>query len=136
MSCLAPSINFGLCTMRTPWDRPIGTTESLRQSCGLLLASSKNNLHFLGSLVAPMRTWTIYAALGGVAALAPVQALCQIPGADFSQAEKQFAERCEGCHGQGGAGGDRAPALINSRSLRSRNESQIRYVIKNGTPGG
>lgn len=32
-------------------------------------------------------------------------------------------------------GGDRAPALINSRSLRSRNESQIRDLIKNGTRG-
>lgn len=86
-----------------------------------------------------MRKWTVYATLAGAAALAPVQTLCQVPGgqgADFSQAEKQFEQRCEGCHGEGGEGGDRAPALINSRSLRSRNESQIRDVIKNGTPGG
>ena len=86
-----------------------------------------------------MRKWTTYVALAGVAALEAVQALCQVPGAqgvDFSQAEKQFAQRCEGCHGEGGEAGDRAPALINSRSLRSRNESQIRDLIKNGTPGG
>src|SRR5882762_1768687 len=86
-----------------------------------------------------MRKWTIYVALAGAAALAAVQACAQAPGAqgtDFSQAEKQFEQRCEGCHGEGGEGGDRAPALINSRSLRSRNESQIRKLIKNGTPGG
>ena len=80
-----------------------------------------------------------YGALAGAAALAAVQALCQVPGAqgaDFSQAEKQFEQRCESCHGEGGEGGDRAPALVNSRSLRSRNESQIRDLIKNGTPGG
>ena len=82
-----------------------------------------------------MRKWTTYVALAGVAALEAVQALCQVPGAqgvDFSQAEKQFEQRCDGCHGEGGEGGDRAPALINSRSLRSRNEGQIRDLIKKG----
>src|SRR6185437_5386509 len=80
-------------------------------------------------VVAPMRKWTTYVALAGAAALAAVQACAQFPGAqetDFSQAEKQFEQRCQGCHGEGGEGGDRAPALINSRSLRSRNKSQIR----------
>src|SRR5579872_4118899 len=84
----------------------------------------------------PMRNWTIYCALAGAAALAAIQAPCGAQGADFGQAEKQFEQRCESCHGEGGEGGDRAPALINSRSLRSRSESQIRDVIKNGTPGG
>src|SRR6476661_408806 len=89
--------------------------------------------------MAPMRKWTIYAVLAAAAAGAPVPSLCQVQraqGMDFSQAEKQFEQRCEGCHGEGGEGGDRAPALVNSRSLRSRNESQIRDLIKNGTPGG
>ena len=57
-------------------------------------------------------------------------------GADFSHTEKQFSQLCESCHGEGGEGGDRAPALVNSRSLRRRSESQIRDLIKNGTPGG
>src|SRR5579864_5079833 len=85
-----------------------------------------------------MRKWPIYAALAG-AALVGGQARAQVPAAQgvyFSRAEKQFEQRCESCHGEGGEGGDRAPALINSRSLRSRSERQIRDVIKNGTPGG
>jgi PQQ-dependent dehydrogenase (methanol/ethanol family) len=55
---------------------------------------------------------------------------------NFAQAEKQFGQLCEGCHGEGGAGGDRAPALINNRGLRGRTEQQIADLIKTGTPGG
>src|SRR5438309_11615790 len=94
---------------------------------------------WLFKVVAPMRKWTIHAALAGAGALAAVQARAQVagaPGAAFKQAEKQFEQLCEGCHGEGGEGGDRAPTLVNSRSLRSRNQSQIRDLIKNGTPGG
>jgi len=43
---------------------------------------------------------------------------------------------CESCHGKGGAGGDRAPALTNNRALRGRTEAQIEETIKSGTPGG
>ena len=50
--------------------------------------------------------------------------------------EKQFDQLCAACHGEGGAGGDRAPALINNRGLRSRSEGQIADLIKNGTSGG
>jgi PQQ-dependent dehydrogenase (methanol/ethanol family) len=56
--------------------------------------------------------------------------------ADYQQAEKQFAGLCSGCHGEGGAGGDRAPALMNSRGLRNRSEAQIAELIKSGTSGG
>ena len=55
---------------------------------------------------------------------------------NFAQAEKQFGQLCEGCHGEGGAGGDRAPALINNRGLRGRAEQQIADLIKTGTPAG
>ena len=58
------------------------------------------------------------------------------PGADFGAAEKQFEQLCESCHGKGGAGGDRAPALTNNRALRGRTEAQIEETIKSGTPGG
>jgi PQQ-dependent dehydrogenase (methanol/ethanol family) len=51
-------------------------------------------------------------------------------------AEAQFAQLCAGCHGDGGMGGDRAPALVNNRSLRGRSETQIHGIIRNGTPGG
>ncbi len=57
-------------------------------------------------------------------------------GTDFSPAEKQFGQLCQGCHGEGGAGGDRAPALTNNRALRNRTEAQIEETIKSGTPGG
>src|SRR5215831_2447355 len=58
------------------------------------------------------------------------------PASDFAAAQKQFDSLCEGCHGEGGNGGDRAPALVNNRSLRTRNEAQIRDLIKSGTSGG
>jgi PQQ-dependent dehydrogenase (methanol/ethanol family) len=81
-----------------------------------------------------MKRWASAIVLTQMAAL---QAAAQSPsGADFRQAEKQFDQRCAGCHGEGGAGGDRAPALINNRGLRSRSERQIGYLIKNGTSGG
>jgi PQQ-dependent dehydrogenase (methanol/ethanol family) len=60
----------------------------------------------------------------------------QAPSSDFAAARKQFASLCEGCHGEGGGGGDRAPALVNNPSLRKQNEAQIRDLIKNGAPGG
>ena len=72
-----------------------------------------------------------------VTQMAALPAAAQSPGGgDFRQAAKQFDQRCAGCHGEGGAGGDRAPALINNRGLRSRSERQIEYLIKNGTSGG
>ena len=58
------------------------------------------------------------------------------PASDFAAAQKQFDSLCEGCHGEGGNGGDRAPALVNNRSLRTRNEAQILDSIKSGTSAG
>ncbi len=55
---------------------------------------------------------------------------------NFAAAQKQFDGTCAGCHGEGGAGGDRAPALMNNITLRAMNEAQIRDLIKSGTPGG
>jgi mono/diheme cytochrome c family protein len=70
------------------------------------------------------------------AALIAARGIAQTPASDFAAAQKQFDSLCEGCHGQGGNGGDRAPALVNNRSLRTRNEAQIRDLIKSGTSGG
>src|SRR3981081_1771326 len=67
-------------------------------------------------------------------ALAALPALGQPP--DFASAEKRFNLSCAGCHGQSGAGGDRAPALTNNRGLRTSNEGQIADLIKNGKRGG
>ena len=70
-----------------------------------------------------------------IAALPFSAAMAQAP-AVFAVAEKQYDALCEGCHGEGAGGGDRAPALVNNPTLRSMTEVQIRDVISNGTPGG
>jgi PQQ-dependent dehydrogenase (methanol/ethanol family) len=49
---------------------------------------------------------------------------------------REFGSLCSGCHGDGGRGGERGPALVNSRSLRTRSEVQIHNLIRDGTPGG
>ena len=57
------------------------------------------------------------------AALIAAQGMAQTPAApasDFAAAQKQFDSLCRGCHGEGGNGGDRVPALVNNRSLCTR----------------
>jgi PQQ-dependent dehydrogenase (methanol/ethanol family) len=56
--------------------------------------------------------------------------------AGASAVETKFRESCAGCHGEGGAGGDRAPPLIESQRLRGLSDAQIKTIIRNGTPGG
>ncbi len=70
-----------------------------------------------------------------LAALWAGPSMAQTP-AGFSAPPKQFDSMCEGCHGEGGAGGDRAPSLMNNITLRPMTEPQIRDLIKSGTPGG
>jgi len=82
----------------------------------------------------PIKNWLI-AVLAGLAAT--LNAAPQV--ADSGQPtrpEAQFNQLCAGCHGKGGAGGDRAPALTNNRDLRSRSENQIAEPIRDGTKGG
>jgi len=55
---------------------------------------------------------------------------------NFAAAQKQFDTTCAGCHGEGGAGGDRAPSLMNNITLRPMTQAQIHDLIKSGTPGG
>ncbi|MFN0105374.1 MAG: PQQ-binding-like beta-propeller repeat protein [Bryobacteraceae bacterium] len=47
-----------------------------------------------------------------------------------------YGKYCAACHADSATGTDRGPGLIDTRSLRSRSESQIRGVIRNGTRGG
>jgi len=70
-----------------------------------------------------------------MAALWVTPSMAQAPSA-FAAAQKQFDTTCAGCHGEGGAGGDRAPALTNNINLRIMNAAQIQGLIKSGTPGG
>lgn len=55
---------------------------------------------------------------------------------DFAQAKTDFESNCASCHGSGGAGGDRAPALSDNPELRRLDESAIASLIHNGLPGG
>jgi PQQ-dependent dehydrogenase (methanol/ethanol family) len=75
--------------------------------------------------------------LAGLAWMAMHTALAQVPGTESELSPaSQFSKLCEGCHGSGATGTDRGPALVNSRSLRNRSETQIRDIIHNGAPGG
>ena len=47
-----------------------------------------------------------------------------------------FTEKCGVCHGAEAKGGDRGPALANSRRLGTRSVEEIATIVKNGTPGG
>src|SRR4030095_3189060 len=51
-------------------------------------------------------------------------------------AQQQFTRLCAACHGSGGSGTDRGPALVNNRALRRRSENEIKNPIRNGTSRG
>jgi PQQ-dependent dehydrogenase (methanol/ethanol family) len=56
--------------------------------------------------------------------------------AQDSSTRQQFTKLCAACHGAGGSGTDRGPALVDNRALRTRPENEIRDLIRNGTPRG
>lgn len=66
--------------------------------------------------------------------LPPLGARAQTPAPQ--QAETLFNTTCVACHGAGGGGGDRAPAIADSMRLRAMPDAQISGIIRNGTPGG
>ena len=45
-----------------------------------------------------------------------------------------YARRCAGCHGPDAYGGEKGPALANSRSLRRNSFADTRGMIRNGRP--
>lgn len=47
-----------------------------------------------------------------------------------------YKKYCAACHAESATGTDRGPGLVDTRSLRSRSEAQIRNLIRNGTKGG
>ncbi len=47
-----------------------------------------------------------------------------------------YKRYCAACHADSATGTDRGPTLVDTRSLRSRSEGQIRDLIRNGTKGG
>ncbi|MGH9666221.1 MAG: PQQ-binding-like beta-propeller repeat protein, partial [Bryobacteraceae bacterium] len=60
----------------------------------------------------------------------------QIQAQELPSARQQFARLCSVCHGADARGGDRGPALVDNRELRSRPEKEIADLIRNGVSGG
>ena len=59
-----------------------------------------------------------------------------VPPPALATVSAKFEETCAACHGAGGAGGDRAPALANSAHLRALSDADIAKILHNGLPGG
>ena len=55
---------------------------------------------------------------------------------NFTAAKADFEANCAGCHGSGGGGGDRAPALSDNPDLRRLDATEIANIISRGTPRG
>jgi PQQ-dependent dehydrogenase (methanol/ethanol family) len=71
------------------------------------------------------------AALLGALGTAPARAQ-----QNQSAAREHFEASCAGCHGSGGGGGDRAPALADNPDLRRLDADGIANIIRRGTPRG
>jgi PQQ-dependent dehydrogenase (methanol/ethanol family) len=54
----------------------------------------------------------------------------------FTAAKDNFEKTCAACHGSGGGGGDRAPALADNPDLRRLDATGIAAIIAKGTPRG
>src|ERR1700712_2289861 len=54
----------------------------------------------------------------------------------FAAAKDDFEKNCAVCHGSGGGGGDRAPALADNPDLRRLDAAGIAAIIQRGMPGG
>lgn len=97
------------------------------------------NSHLPDKKVTCVHSWRKLPLIVGVVYCAGIQGSAQQSSASVIgpvAAEALFARLCVGCHGEGATGTDRGPALVNNRSLRSRSESQIQDLIRNGTLGG
>jgi PQQ-dependent dehydrogenase (methanol/ethanol family) len=56
----------------------------------------------------------------------------QAGNSPLSQAPETFGQNCAVCHGGDAQGTDRAPPLLNSRSLRGKADADIASIIKSG----
>src|SRR5271154_4287977 len=53
-----------------------------------------------------------------------------------TSARQTFETNCAACHGPGGAGGERAPALNDNPDLRKLSAADIENMIREGSSGG
>ena len=70
--------------------------------------------------------------------MAPNGAVLSAPlicGAAFAQdGARSFAQRCAGCHGADGAGGERAPEIVYAARFTAQSADDLRRVIERGVP--
>jgi PQQ-dependent dehydrogenase (methanol/ethanol family) len=57
-----------------------------------------------------------------------------VSGQSAEAGKKRFAALCSGCHGAGGTGGERGPALVGRKETRVHSEQDLRDIIRNGIP--
>jgi PQQ-dependent dehydrogenase (methanol/ethanol family) len=75
--------------------------------------------------------------LAAFAVLVAILALSRVHAQEPSTAaENDFNKTCAVCHGDGGGGGDRAPALSDNPDLRRLDADGIAAIIRRGMPGG
>src|SRR5258708_19073144 len=48
--------------------------------------------------------------------------------------KRRFDTMCAGCHGAGGTGGERGPALVGREAARAHTVAELRDIIRNGIP--
>jgi PQQ-dependent dehydrogenase (methanol/ethanol family) len=73
----------------------------------------------------------------GIALLIAVVTASPVRAQDnFAAAKDNFEKSCAVCHGAGGGGGDRAPALADNPDLRRLDAEGIAAIIRRGIPGG
>jgi len=75
-------------------------------------------------------------AIAAAAAAAAGIVLSGQQAADAGRGATVFSQRCASCHGEGGTGANRGPALAANRRLRALPDGQIENIIRNGTPNG
>src|ERR1700742_477726 len=52
----------------------------------------------------------------------------------IAEARQTFENRCAGCHGLDGRGGERAPDIATSPKTQNRSDTELTQIITNGIP--
>src|ERR1700749_3101332 len=52
----------------------------------------------------------------------------------IAEARQTFENRCAGCHGLDGRGGERAPDIATSQKTQNRSDAGLTQIITNGIP--
>ena len=61
-------------------------------------------------------------------------AVVSLYGQSAEAGKKRFTALCSGCHGAGGTGGERGPALFGREESRVHSAKDVRDIIRNGIP--